>query len=103
MYKHYGHQYIECKPTCADPLNHALTFQVKNLGDNTLQIVSSNPAILFKRMELRLGGCPIDDISDLNRLAKLFTMYQGAGKRLQTAALCFGTKETCLRQRTAME
>ena len=77
----------------ADPLSHALTFQVKNLGSTDLHFVSSNPAILFRRMECRMGGCLIDDITDFNRLANLFTIYQSTGKRLQTANLGFGTVE----------
>ena len=77
----------------ADPLSHALTFQVKNLGATALHFVSSNPAILFRRMECRMGGCLIDDITDFNRLANLFTIYQSTGKRLQTANLGFGTVE----------
>ena len=39
----------------ADPLSHALTFQLKNIGDTALQFVSSNPAILFRRMEAIIG------------------------------------------------
>ena len=35
----------------------------------------------------------IDDITDFNRLAQLFTIYQSAGKRLQTATMGFGIKE----------
>ena len=41
-----------------DPLSHTITFLVKNRGDTPLQFVSSNPAILFRRMETRLGGLP---------------------------------------------
>ena len=40
-----------------------------------------------------MGGCLIDDITDFNRLANLFTIYQSTGKRLQTANLGFGTVE----------
>ena len=76
-----------------DPLSHALTFQVLNRGTTDLQFVSSNPAILFRRMETRIGGCLVDDITDQNRLAQLFTIYQSTGKRLQTATMGFGTRE----------
>ncbi len=84
-----------------DPLSHAITFLVKNRGGTPLQFVSSNPAILFRRMETRLGGCLIDDITDFNRLSQLFTLYQPTGKRLQTANLGFGTRETCSGQKRA--
>ena len=77
----------------SDPLSHAITFLVKNRAATPLQFVSANPAILFRRMETRLGGCLIDDITDFNRLSQLFTLYQSTGKRLQTANLGFGTKE----------
>ena len=75
------------------PLSHSITFLVKNRGTTPLQFVSANPAILFRRMETRIGGCLVDDITDFNRLANLFTIYQPAGKRLQTANLGFGTVE----------
>ena len=79
-----------------DPLSHAITFLVKNRAGTPLQFVSVNPAILFRRMETRLGGCLIDDITDFNRLSQLFTLYQSTGKRLQTA-LALGHGRTCSR------
>ena len=77
----------------ADPLSHALTLQVKNLGATQRQFVMSIPSILFRRMQTRLGGCLIDDITDFNRLANLFSIYQSTGKRLQIANLGFGANE----------
>ena len=71
------------------PLSHAITFLVNNRSNAPLQFVSANPAILFRRMECRLGGCLVDDITDFGCLAQLFTLYQSTGKRLQTAILGF--------------
>ena len=60
-----------------------------------MQFVNSNPSILFRRCEARLGGVGlIDDITDYNRFAQLFTIYQPTGKRLQTSQLGFNTHDT---------
>ena len=75
-----------------DMASHGLAFTVHNDDDTQpLQFVSANPAILFRRAELRCGGVLVDDITDYNRLCNLFTIYQSTGKRLQTSYLGFDT------------
>ena len=68
-----------------DPLSHAISFNVHNTGGAPLEFVSSNPALLWRRMECRCAGILVDDITDYNRLANLMTVYQSTGKRLQAA------------------
>ena len=46
-----------------DPLKYAIAFNVHNKGNGDLQVVTSNPARLFRRVEARLGGNLIDDIT----------------------------------------
>ena len=44
-------------------------------------------------MEIRFGGCLVDDITDFKRLAQLFTVYQPTSKRLQRVTMWLGTRE----------
>ena len=76
-----------------DPTTHALNFTVTNTGSTELEFVSCNPAILFRRLVVRMGGVPVEDIQDFNRLSQLFTVYQSAGKRYQQAQLGFGVRD----------
>ena len=77
----------------ADPLSHTITFKVQNTGSTDLEFISSNPTMLFERLEVRLGNTIVEDIQGFNRLSEIFTIYQSTGKRYQTAQMGFGVRD----------
>ena len=71
-----------------DPSTFRVMFTLNNLsqtGNNVVQPLHWNPAIMFRRARIIAGGQVIEDIDDFNRLSLMFTALKSQDDQKEIA------------------